>query len=63
MQCVTSVDGQWLAELGPMFYSVKDSNKTRGVSRQTQIILSSFQSSHIHINLFMLNTFYDITKI
>lgn len=23
MQCVTSVDGEWLAELGPMFFSVK----------------------------------------
>jgi pre-mRNA-splicing factor ATP-dependent RNA helicase DHX38/PRP16 len=25
MQCVTAVDGTWLAELGPMFYSIKDS--------------------------------------
>jgi len=31
MQCVTAVDGNWLAELGPMFYSVKDSTKSRGV--------------------------------
>ena len=31
MQCVTSVDGNWLAELGPMFYSVKDATKSRGV--------------------------------
>jgi pre-mRNA-splicing factor ATP-dependent RNA helicase DHX38/PRP16 len=23
MQCVTAVDPQWLAELGPMFFSVK----------------------------------------
>jgi len=29
MQCVTSVDGYWLAELGPMFYSVKHSGITR----------------------------------
>ena len=29
MQCVTCVDGHWLAELGPMFFSVKDSLKTR----------------------------------
>ena len=29
MQCVTAVDGQWLAELGPMFYSVKDAEKSR----------------------------------
>ncbi|KAJ1345257.1 hypothetical protein BSLG_000771 [Batrachochytrium salamandrivorans] len=26
MQTVTAVDGGWLAELGPMFFSVKDSN-------------------------------------
>ena len=32
MQCVTAVDGHWLAELGPMFYSVKDAMKSRGVS-------------------------------
>ena len=25
MQCVTAVDGEWLAELGPMFFSVKES--------------------------------------
>ena len=31
MQCVTAVDGNWLAELGPMFYSVKDATKSRGV--------------------------------
>ncbi|KAK4842025.1 hypothetical protein QYF36_014434 [Acer negundo] len=26
MQCVTAVEPHWLAELGPMFFSVKDSN-------------------------------------
>ena len=29
MQCVTCVDGHWLAELGPMFFTLKDSVKTR----------------------------------
>ncbi|KAJ3272979.1 DEAH-box RNA helicase prp16 [Terramyces sp. JEL0728] len=29
MQCVTSVDGLWLAELGPMFFKVKDSSFTQ----------------------------------
>jgi pre-mRNA-splicing factor ATP-dependent RNA helicase DHX38/PRP16 len=29
MQCVTCVDGHWLAELGPMFFSLKDTLKTR----------------------------------
>ena len=33
MQCVTAVDGNWLAELGPMFYTVKESTKTRLVGR------------------------------
>ena len=32
MQCVTAVDGHWLAELGPMFFSVKESNRSRLVS-------------------------------
>lgn len=31
MQCVTAVDGRWLAELGPMFYSIKDTTKSRTV--------------------------------
>ena len=31
MQCVTVVDGEWLAELGPMFFSVKESIRTRQV--------------------------------
>ncbi len=34
MQCVTSVDGTWLAELGPMFFSVKDSSKSKVESRK-----------------------------
>jgi pre-mRNA-splicing factor ATP-dependent RNA helicase DHX38/PRP16 len=25
MSCVTAVEGEWLAELGPMFFSVKES--------------------------------------
>jgi pre-mRNA-splicing factor ATP-dependent RNA helicase DHX38/PRP16 len=29
MQCVTAVDGHWLAELGPMFFSVKETGRTR----------------------------------
>ena len=33
MQSVTAVEGEWLAELGPMFYSVKESAKSRQVSR------------------------------
>ena len=39
MQCVTAVDGTWLAELGPMFYSVKDSSKSRTVSTLSLALL------------------------
>ncbi|XP_070574858.1 pre-mRNA-splicing factor ATP-dependent RNA helicase PRP16-like [Ptychodera flava] len=34
MQCVTAVDGEWLAELGPMFYSIKESAKSRHHKRE-----------------------------
>ncbi|XP_030831282.1 pre-mRNA-splicing factor ATP-dependent RNA helicase PRP16 [Strongylocentrotus purpuratus] len=34
MQCVTAVEGEWLAELGPMFYSIKEKGKTRQQGRQ-----------------------------
>ena len=31
MQCVTAVDPHWLAELGPMFFSVKETDYSRAV--------------------------------
>ena len=34
MSCVTAVEGEWLAELGPMFFTVKESYKTRIMQRQ-----------------------------
>ena len=37
MQCVTAVDGHWLAELGPMFFSVKESVRTRLVCEHHEI--------------------------
>lgn len=37
MQCVTAVDGHWLAELGPMFFSVKESTRTRLVCEEGEI--------------------------
>ncbi|CAG2102633.1 unnamed protein product [Medioppia subpectinata] len=36
MHCVTAVEGQWMAELGPMFYSIKESNKSRFERKQEQ---------------------------
>ena len=37
MQCVTAVDGFWLAELGPMFYSVKESAKSRSEGKRLAV--------------------------
>lgn len=34
MQCVTAVDGYWLAELGPMFFSVKETGKSNMSKKQ-----------------------------
>lgn len=42
MQYVTAVDPLWLAELGPMFFSVKESYKTRLVRAFTCAITSLF---------------------
>ena len=36
-QCVTAVDGYWLAELGPMFYSVKETGKSRSEGRKVAL--------------------------
>ncbi|CAJ0824243.1 9390_t:CDS:10, partial [Entrophospora sp. SA101] len=33
MQCVTAVDPYWLAEMGPMFYSVKENNFTQKIAK------------------------------
>ena len=36
MSCVTAVDGEWLAEMGPMFFSVKQSYASRVQIRQQE---------------------------
>ena len=36
MSCVTAVDGLWLAELGPMFFSVKESYASRILKRNKE---------------------------
>ena len=38
MSCVTAVEGEWLAEMGPMFFSVKESYKTRIIQKQREIV-------------------------
>lgn len=40
MQSVTAVDAQWLAELGPMFYSVKETIKTRTEKIRVSYVIS-----------------------
>jgi hypothetical protein len=35
---VTAVEGEWLAELGPMFFTVKESYKTRIAQREFERI-------------------------
>ena len=36
MSCVTAVEGEWLAELGPMFFSIKESFETTLKKRQQE---------------------------
>jgi len=36
MSCVTAVEGEWLAEMGPMFFTVKESYKTRILHRKKE---------------------------
>jgi pre-mRNA-splicing factor ATP-dependent RNA helicase DHX38/PRP16 len=36
MSCVTAVDGEWLAELGPMFFSIKESYQKRSLLQSEQ---------------------------
>lgn len=42
MQCATAVDGYWLAELGPMFFSVKETGKS-GREKKKQA------ADHLHV--------------
>mmetsp|Transcript_31695 Transcript_31695/g.45005 ORF Transcript_31695/g.45005 Transcript_31695/m.45005 type:complete len:542 (+) Transcript_31695:1882-3507(+) len=37
MSCVTAVEGEWLAELGPMFFSIKESYETTLRKRRERI--------------------------
>ncbi len=36
LQCTTAVDAEWLAELGPMFFSVRESVESRIVKRKKE---------------------------
>jgi pre-mRNA-splicing factor ATP-dependent RNA helicase DHX38/PRP16 len=38
MSCVTAVEGEWLAEMGPMFFTVKESYQTRLLLLQKEVV-------------------------
>lgn len=50
MQCVTAVDGQWLAELGPMFFSVKESHQSRLEKRRKEREELKAMESEFHLS-------------
>ena len=59
MQCVTAVDGLWLAELGPIFFSVKDSNLSRMVSNhKTSVTGDTYNEVNEHFFLVGKETSY-----
>jgi pre-mRNA-splicing factor ATP-dependent RNA helicase DHX38/PRP16 len=47
MQCVTAVDGEWLAELGPMFFSVKESYQDRIARKQREKLQSKMMEEEM----------------
>lgn len=47
MQQVTAVDGEWLAEMGPVFYSVKESIETRVKKRKER----SEEKGHMEVEM------------
>ncbi|KRZ44382.1 putative pre-mRNA-splicing factor ATP-dependent RNA helicase mog-1, partial [Trichinella pseudospiralis] len=52
MQCVTAVDGYWLAELGPMFYTVKESGSSRKV--MSFVFLFVLSLTYVSINFVII---------
>lgn len=38
MQCVTAVDAYWLAEMGPMFFSVKETGRNKQNQRRQALL-------------------------
>ncbi|KAJ3102519.1 DEAH-box RNA helicase prp16, partial [Phlyctochytrium planicorne] len=48
MQCVTAVDGAWLAELGPMFFSIKEHNfGHKDKRRQDRLDTENMREEHL----------------
>lgn len=59
MQCVTAVDGEWLAELGPMFYSIKHAGKSRQVRQLLSTLYDKYVDGSAHICTFELIEFIE----
>lgn len=59
MHCVTAVDGRWLAELGPMFFSVKETGKL--VSILPNNLFSPYVGWHPIIGIFKIGLWGFIT--
>ena len=55
MQCVTAVDAYWLADLGPMFFSIKES----GFNQKVILYLLTWLVCN-HLNLMIYFTFFFI---
>jgi predicted transcriptional regulator len=51
MTTATAVEGEWLAELGPMFFSVKESFKTRLEKRKRE---AEVNKHHIYVFCFLV---------
>ena len=49
MSCVTAVEGEWLAELGPMFFSIKESYESALKRRQRERIDVANMEKEIHM--------------
>lgn len=51
MQCTTAVEGEWLAELGPMFFSVKESYKSRLLKRMKELETSQQMETEMNMKV------------
>lgn len=49
MQCVTAVDPFWLAEMGPMFFSIRDRDKNYGHKVSFFLFLQSKSTQRVCI--------------
>lgn len=60
MSCVTAVEGEWLAQMGPMFFTVKESYKTRIMqkAREKVLIVKTFVSFFAFISLLYSDVYF-----